>query len=76
MNAQNKRFQVVLDRIKLTEIPENWGLLWVDDSGKITPVKYPERQESNFNYEMKIISSILRRIDIKPQIFSFKNHKK
>ena len=61
--------------IKSTEIPENWGLLWVDENNRILVIKQPELQESHFNSEMKIISSILRRIEIKPQIFSFKNHK-
>ena len=61
--------------ISENEIPLNWGLLWIDSKNKISVIKQPSIQESNFYSEMKIISSVLRRLEIKSQIFSFKNYK-
>lgn len=61
--------------IKVEDLPEKWGLLWIDESGKITNVKEPELQESSLYTETSIICSIMRRIEIKPQIFSFKKYK-
>jgi len=62
--------------IKESELPEKWGLLYVDDKGKVEVIKEPDKQESNHQAEINLISSILRRNDIKPQMFSYKNYKK
>jgi hypothetical protein len=51
------------------------GLLWVDEKGKIIEIVKPEFQESNGREELNLVTSILRRNSIKPQIFSFKNYK-
>jgi len=63
-----------VDMIKPKELPENWGLLYVDEKNKIYEVVKPSFQKSSVRKEIQIISSVMRRIDIKSQIFSFKNH--
>jgi hypothetical protein len=61
--------------IKTNELPENWGLLYIDDKKQITRIVNPEKQESSVRKEIEIICSVMRRLEIKPQIFSFKNYK-
>jgi hypothetical protein len=61
--------------IKESDLPKGWGLLYVDNNNKITEVVKPEIMVKNSRFEMNIIDSIMRRIEIKPQIFSFKNYK-
>jgi len=61
--------------IRITDLPKDWGLLYIDDNLKIYSVELPSKQLSDLRSELTIISSIMRRIEIKPQIFSFKNHK-
>lgn len=61
--------------IKTEELPETWGLLYADDKGKITEVVKAEHQPSNHMEEINLITSILRRENIKPQMFSYKNYK-
>ena len=56
------------------ELPEKWGLLYIGETGKITEIKPAEHQESNHKAEIALLMSILRREDIKPQIFSYKNY--
>ena len=73
--GQYRSYLCPYNMIKESDLPEKWGLLWVDENKRITVIKHPEIQESHFESEMTIISSILRRIEVKPQIFSFKNHK-
>jgi hypothetical protein len=58
--------------IKPSDIPVNWGLLWVDETGKIEVKVKPEFQESDQGEEMRVLLSILRRENVKPQIFSYK----
>ena len=60
--------------IKKYDLPENWGLLWINDKGKIFEVLKPEKQEACKQEEIYLIMSILRRENIKPQIFSYKKY--
>jgi hypothetical protein len=61
--------------IKESELPINWGLLYVSDKGKISIIKTPKYQECSNIEELQLITSILRRENVKPQIFSYKNYK-
>ena len=61
--------------IKDEDLPENWGLLWIDSKGKISEIVKARIQESDHIEELKLITSILRREGIKPQIFSYKKYK-
>ena len=63
------------DLIKPKELPEYWGLLYIDDKGKITEIVKAEQQECNHIEEINLITSILRRENIKPQMFSYKVYK-
>lgn len=58
--------------ISTEEVPETWGLIYYDD-GKIEVVKQAERCQSNGDTERTILSSILRRSGLKPQVFNFRN---
>lgn len=62
---------IILER----DLPKYWGLLYLNDKGKIVEIKKPELQESNSQQELNLIISIMRRENIKPQIFSYKNYK-
>ena len=53
------------------EVPENWGLLW-ENNGKIEVIKTPVIQERNAQSEVAILSSIMRRENVKPKIFNYK----
>jgi len=61
--------------IKESDLPDKWGLLYIDEKGKITRIKDPEFQECDHMAELQLIVSILRRENIKPQIFSYKKYK-
>lgn len=61
--------------ISESELPNHWGLLYVNPNGKIEIIKRPELQESNHREEINLITSILRRNNIRPQIFSYKKYK-
>lgn len=61
--------------IKPEELPENWGLLYIDDKGKIERIVEAELQECNHIEEINLITSILRRESILPKMFSYKNYK-
>jgi hypothetical protein len=61
--------------IKTSELPNNWGLLYASESGRITEIIQPSFQESSYIAEFQLITSILRREGIKPQIFSYKKYK-
>lgn len=61
--------------IEISDLPDKWGLLYVSDDNKITVIKQPEMQESNHIDEINLITSILRREGIKPNIFSYKKYK-
>ena len=60
--------------IKESDLPKYWGLLWVDEKGKIAEIVKPELQVSNKQEEIYLIMSILRRENIKSKIFSYKNY--
>lgn len=61
--------------IKESDLPKNWGLLYLLENGKIKEIKQAEFQESNTNEEINLITSILRREGITPKIFSYKNYR-
>lgn len=61
--------------IKESDLPKGWGLLYIDDNNNITEVVKPDIMAKNSYFEMNIIYSIMRRLEVKPQIFSFKNYK-
>lgn len=61
--------------IKEEDLPPYWGLLYVNDKGKIYVVKYPDSQASNHVAEMNLAASILRREGIGARIFSYKKCK-
>jgi len=60
--------------IQREELPHNWGLLYISEIGKITEIKSAVLQECNSIEELQLITSILRRENIKPQIFSYKHY--
>jgi len=61
--------------IKIEDLPDKWGLLYVSENGNVSEVKKPETQESNATEEINLITSILRREGIRPQVFSYKKYK-
>lgn len=61
--------------IKQSDLPENWGLLYISESNKITQIVSPEFQTCDCVEEMNLITSILRREGIRPKIYSYKNYK-
>jgi len=61
--------------IKKEELPENWGLLYIDNKGKITEIVEAKPQECNHIEEINLITSILRREGVKKQMFSYKIYK-
>lgn len=56
--------------IKERELPDGWGLIY-EFEGRLRVVRKAERQDA-FGNERIILSSILRREGIKPQIFDYK----
>ncbi len=60
--------------IKEKDLPDKWGLLFINNKGKIVEVVKPEIQECNHQEEMNLITSILRREKITPRIFSYKKY--
>jgi hypothetical protein len=62
--------------IEESELPRAWGLLYVLESGKILEIKEAESQACSHQAEVNLISSILRRNEIKPQMFSYKEYAK
>ena len=65
-----------IDLIKIEELPSNWGLLYIDEKGNITEIIKAKPQECNHIEEINLITSILRRENITPRIFSYKKYKK
>jgi len=57
------------------ELPGRWGLLYIDEKGKIKQIVEAEPQECNHIEEINLITSILRREGINPKMFSYKNYK-
>jgi hypothetical protein len=63
------------DLIKPEELPLCWGLIYVNDKGKLTEVVKAEPQKCNHIEEINLITSILRREGIKQQMFDYKIYK-
>lgn len=57
--------------INENEIPDKWGLL-VFDGKKIIKVKNATYQKSSTDAELLVLTSIMRRVGIKQQIFNFR----
>lgn len=47
--------------IKGIEIPEKWGLLYLNENNKIEIIKVAERQKANLNAERNMLISLIRR---------------
>lgn len=47
--------------IKESELPEKWGLLYLNDKNKIDIIKVAEHQEADMNCERHLLLSIIRR---------------
>lgn len=58
--------------IKPDELPQSWGLLYYHPDSSIEVIVHPNPQQACSRYEMDIVCSIMRRMDIKPQVFNFK----
>lgn len=50
------------DLIKVDELPENWGLIYVTPNGKCEMIKFPEWQQSNVHAEHRFMYSVIRRL--------------
>lgn len=74
--ARYRSYLCPADLIKPEELPEYWGLLYSDCKGKITEIVKPEPQECNHIEEINLITSILRRENISPKMFSYKTYSK
>jgi hypothetical protein len=61
--------------IKESELPKDWGLLYISASGVIKEIIPAKQQEHSAYEEQRLMYSILRREGIKPQIFSYKKYK-
>ena len=61
--------------ISSDDLPEDWGLLYIDKKGKIREIVKPTPQRSNHREEINLVTSILRREGITPKIFSYKSYK-
>jgi len=73
--AMYRSYLCPTDLIKPSELPENWGLLYIDDQGRITVVVTPKKQICDHAEDINLITSVIRRENIKPQTFSYKNYK-
>lgn len=60
--------------IKPEELPDYWGLLYINEKGKISETVKAFSQECEHLEEIGLITSIFRRENIKPQMFSYKNY--
>ena len=58
--------------IGVDEVPENWGLLY-EAGGVIRVMKEAKRQVACHHSERAIYASIMRRQDVKPQLFDYRN---
>lgn len=73
--GRNRSYLCPTGLIKIGELPKNWGLLYIDEKAKITIVKAASYQQCNDCEEINLITSILRRENIRPQIFNYKIYK-
>jgi hypothetical protein len=60
--------------IHIDDLPESWGLLWIDQKGEIVQIAQAKQQQSNHIEELNLIVSILRREGISPKIFNYKKY--
>ena len=58
--------------IKIDDLPEKWGLIYVTGGNKIQLIKKAEMTETNTYTEHAIICSIMRREGIKNQVFNYR----
>lgn len=59
------------------ELPDKWGLLWCNDKGKIEVIKRSECfHERDFEHELTIMQSVIRRLADKRKILDFRNTQK
>ena len=61
--------------ISMEELPENWGLIYININNEMNIIKEPTPQPSCPKRQMDLAASILRREKIKSQIFSYKKYK-
>lgn len=62
--------------IKEAELPENWGLVEADESGKMVRlVRIASYQESTSLSSISILCSIMRREGIKGKVFNYRKKK-
>jgi hypothetical protein len=71
--GQLRSYLCPIGLIKIDELPDKWGLLYLDNE-VIIRIKSPEKQISNSEQEMNLAASILRREGIKSQIFNYKKY--
>lgn len=58
--------------IRIEELPEKWGLLYCDSTGRVTVIKQSDTFEvRDFKDEMSVMYSIIRRTN-KAKVFNFK----
>lgn len=60
--------------IKIDDLPDKWGLLYINENDKIEIIKIAEETKSNSYTEHAIICSIMRREGIKNQVFNYRNN--
>lgn len=51
--------------IKESDLPENWGLIWVDSNKNIMIKKKSDKHNANLNSERSLLLSLIRRYKIK-----------
>lgn len=61
------------DLIKVNELPNKWGLLYYNDNEKIAIIKKSEAfLERDFQQELIVMQSVIRRLAGKPQVLDFR----
>jgi hypothetical protein len=60
--------------IKPEDLPDKWGLLYINEKGKIRKIVEPEIQDRNHGEELQLVTSILRREGINYGVFSYKKY--
>lgn len=53
-------------------LPNQWGLLWISEEGKVEVKREAERQTSNLFGERMIISSVMRRKGLYKRVFDYR----
>lgn len=60
--------------ISEAEVPQNWGLLYWDGKS-VSVVKRARKTDANACYDVAMLTSIMRRIGVKEQVFDFRETK-